>query len=510
MSMTKEEFEALPPTIQRKYFSTLERLRIARSLEYNELDSPVQEELDGPLAAPSFDDEDQQPTLKLGFGQDELENAPHRRIQAKNNPLRIYASSERNFVKRYHSSGDIPSAQRVRQCVILDATEDSILRLGNRQPQTPEPEYPPTISSTNSRPKLAKMVSFSPDHSSATGPTGPDLTKSADSMFGSFRWLEESGDLDLRLVLDDDHIDPRNQDAPAQAKRNPSFRRHLSISKLPFGNRTSVSMSRPTAKDASATTSVAASPQASVPGSPAQGHARRRSRALSLITPNKQPVPDPSSFVDQAAAHYQDPDARMKLRVYLASPHKFDEAVEFGFPSIEEVQSKENIGSHKRVASQQERSSSRLGKLQPFTEDDRSSMYSDEGSATEPESPRTPETMEKPLPIRPAQKSQDEESPVPKADYAQAPAVSREMTLRMTLTRPDLRANEEQIYGWQKTSNGRKPSQAKDEPESPESFAREGHSKESIERQFAAMDLEDLLTNDDGMMKRFWNRVRRT
>ena len=29
----------------------------------------------------------------------------------------------------------------------------------------------------------------------------------------------------------------------------------------------------------------------------------------------------------------------MKLRVYLASPHKFDEAVEFGFPSTEQPNS---------------------------------------------------------------------------------------------------------------------------------------------------------------------------
>ena len=32
--------------------------------------------------------------------------------------------------------------------------------------------------------------------------------------------------------------------------------------------------------------------------------------------------------------------------------------------------------------------------------------------------------------------------------------LNREMTLRMTLTRPDLRADEEQLYGWQNQKGG--------------------------------------------------------
>lgn len=444
-------------------FSTLERLRIFRSADYNELDPPAQDGVDGSLAVLPFDNQDQLPRLTLGLDQDELDSAPHRRIEAKSSPLRIYARPGEGFVK----------------------------------------------------PKIANMVSFSADDPPTA--TGPDLTAytstaGADSLIDSFRWLEESKDLDLSLLLDDYHFDLRNQDAATQTKRDPSFRRHLSISKLPFGNRASVTMSRPATKGTCSLSPAAASPHTSVPSSPAQGLARRRSRALSMITSNKQPAPNLWTFVDPAAAHYQDPDARMKLRVYLASAHKFDEAVEFGFPSIELVHDKEYARGYKKAASQQERSGSRLGTLLPFIEDDKSSTYTDdEVSTTETDSPRTPEIMEKPqpLPIKPVQQSRNEKSPVSNVDYAQAPAASREMTLRMTLTRPDLRANEEQIYGWQKMSTGRKSSQIKDEPQSPSSFSREGHSKESIEQRFAVMDQEDQLANEDGIMKRFWNRVRR-
>lgn len=340
-----------------------------------------------------------------------------------------------------------------------------------------------------------------PPSASDQAKRSPDLNKTADSMYDSFRWLEEDDELDLRLYLDDYHFNLR-EDVPAPSKhRRPSFRRHLSINKLPFGGRVSGTLSRPATKDAPMSPTFMSSPTSSVPGSP--GHVRRRSRALSLISSNKQTVPDASTIsaaTDPAASHYQDPDARMKLRVYLASPHKFDEAIEFGFPSIDEVQGKENK-THKRLGSCQE-----TPRLRTFLEDDISSMYS-EASAADPESPRTPEAVEKQLPARAARASQDPGA-TPKVDYAQAPASSREMTLRMTLTRPDLRAHEDQIYGWQRAPAGRK-SQTRDEPLSPPPYARDGNSKESIERQFAAMDQEDLA-NDSGVVRRFWNRVRRT
>ncbi|KJZ71393.1 hypothetical protein HIM_09181 [Hirsutella minnesotensis 3608] len=183
----------------------------------------------------------------------------------------------------------------------------------------------------------------------------------------------------------------------------------------------------------------------------------------------------------------------MKLRVYLGSPHKFDEAVEFGFPAMDLVPDQDSRKHARR------NSDADSPKLHTFLEDDASSLYS-ETSAGEPESPRTPETSEHPLPMRPIRVSQ-ERGPRVKGDYAQAPACSREMTLRMTLTRPDLRSHEGEMYGWQKKALGRKSSELL----SPVMY----NTKESIERQFAAID-EEELANGSGVVKRFWNRVRRT
>lgn len=83
------------------------------------------------------------------------------------------------------------------------------------------------------------------------------------------------------------------------------------------------------------------------------------------------------------------------------------------------------------------------------------------------------------------------------------------MTLRMTLTRPDLRADEEQMYGWQKPSSAK--AHAHDGLAQPRTYVKAANSKDSmsIERQFAAFD-EENAGGDGGVVKRIWNRVRRS
>lgn len=144
--------------------------------------------------------------------------------------------------------------------------------------------------------------------------------------YDPFRWLDEESELDLRL--DDYHANPPGSflHSPTSSGRRPSFRRRISNSKLPFGGpRNSVS----------------------VPGSPirehraapsTRNHEAKRSRTLSLVPGSRQSSTAATlveGHQDPNACYYQDPDARLKLRVYLASPQKFDEAIEFGFPSLE-------------------------------------------------------------------------------------------------------------------------------------------------------------------------------
>ncbi|KAI1446459.1 hypothetical protein F5Y02DRAFT_382983 [Annulohypoxylon stygium] len=485
-----EEFEALPVAIRRKYFSTLERLRLAQT---------------SGILEPPFDASRHHrfrgASLSAAYPGKPLERpitAPSHRGHAASVDLAFLARLPAKVREKHLSREEqVVIAKRLRQSVILDAADEAFLkagRLANRRP-TP-PLYPPTLCSS-ARPSMESLVSDSAD------------LKGNDTLYDSFRWLDEDEDLDLRLALDDYHVNLReSMPTPPKESRPPSFRRHLSFSKIPFG-RPSISSSRPATKDAASPTahSIAPSPVAYLPP------VRRKSRALSLITP-KHTAHESISSIDPGAAHYQDPEARLKLRVYLASPQKFDEAIEFGFPS-NDPPSADTYRYTITSAKEQSRLmfSPDSEKFKTFLSDDRSSTYSEDASLPDPESPRTPNTLDKH--VKPLQLPAADDYSRPAEGYAQVPAASREMTLRMTLTRPDLRACEDQIYGWQKASRqySSKPAQIlalQDEAPTSTTYVRDSP-KDSIEKIFADIDQElgPPASTDNNVMKRIWNRVRR-
>ena len=413
--------------------------------------------------------------------------------------------------------------KRLRASVILDAADEAIYKLNQQA----------------SRRNLSMSVDalslpLSPSRTSMDSHDGPmkHLDQPGDgqvpqSFYDSFRWLDEEEDLDLRLFLDDYHANLR--EGALATKQRPSFRRHLSINKIPFGRRSSVSSSRPGTKDTTSPTSPIRSSTASV--SNQTTHTRRKSRALSLITPKHAPQSSITGF-DPYAAHYQDPEARLKLRVYLASPQKFDEAVEFGFPAADMVSTTSARGGDATgfARGQPKQNPAEASNMRSFLadedddEDDNVSLSSDQRSLADPDSPKTPEPFESRVGgLRHARLASADalngrdftRKAVEVGGYAQAPASSREMTLRMTLTRPDLRAHEDAIYGWQAKQvyqyqqHNRHPTvMASLVAETNGPYAGVGSHKDSLE-QFGGSDGPNFVATEKGVMKRFWNRVRR-
>ncbi|KAK4128423.1 hypothetical protein N657DRAFT_562193 [Parathielavia appendiculata] len=335
------------------------------------------------------------------------------------------------------------------------------------------------------------------------------------SFFDSFRWLDEEENLDLRLFLDDYHAHLREGAPPT--KQRPSFRRRMSITKMPFGRRSSVSGGQPGTRDATTRTPPIRSPTGRV--SNGLTHTRRKSRALSLITPNSRHAPQPSiTAFDPAAAHYQDPEARLKLRVYLASPQKFDEAVEFGFPSADSDVS--------RTQSRQKPADASADMRTFWADDDDEdqsldilSLSSDQPSSPELDSPQTPEPIEQhrgprgPRHARLASPGafKGRECGIKTPDGAAAS--SREMTLRMTLTRPDLRAHEDEIYGWQQRpvyqQHSRRPTAIASLGTESRGPSLGGWSHKSSMEKFPEIDHWNGSTAERGVMRRIWDRVRR-
>lgn len=189
-----------------------------------------------------------------------------------------------------------------------------------------------------------------------------------------------------------------------------------------------------------------------------QQHYRTRSATTTAARPSNDSA---LRAFDPNAVYYQDPEARNKLRQYLASPQKFDEAVEFGFPSNSAPTSPEfdHFKSHFRSTSNND--------AQTFLRDDVISFIDRYDEDSEGES----SDAESESPVTPADANDDvfryaagthslfsslDSSDLPPLDFKfrqcslpQDPMANREMTLRMTLTRPDLRAPEEELYGWQ-------------------------------------------------------------
>ncbi|KAI1336417.1 hypothetical protein F5Y15DRAFT_206410 [Xylariaceae sp. FL0016] len=466
------------------YFSTLERLRFAQTsgiLDQNTNDNIAHRRLKQPkpskVAAVHPD----------WTGPRPISSPACRDPASFVEPLTLAKLPAKIREKHLSRAEQLLVAKQLRESVILDAADEAIYRIGRRADRTVSPQiYTPTLSSS-ARPSM---------DSSSDKREPQDQTH--DAFYDSFRWLDEDEDLDLRLALDDYHADLK-EPKPLSAQEPPtSFRRRLSISKMPFG-RASLSSSRPGTKDSPNPSPVSYPPQT-----------RRKSRALSLITPKHTSQASIAS-IDPTATHYQDPEARLKLRVYLASPQKFDEAVEFGFPS-NEVRAAGRETGNKNTGARQLRGplSADSENFKTFFADDQSSTYSEDLSMPDSDSPRTPNTPDKnPQAIKPFQPLDDTDGHHHKRPegYAQAPAASREMTLRMTLTRPDLRACEDQIYG--KQHAGRTSQSTSHRPDMAGSaLQNRDTTKESMDNIWAEID-QELHSQPDGVVKRFWNRVRR-
>lgn len=382
-----------------------------------------------------------------------------------------------------------------------------------------------------------------------------------ESLYESFRWLDEEDDLDLRLFLDDYHANLREELPLTSKNRQPSFRRRLSISKLPFG-RPSFSSIRTDSKDATGRESPAPSLAPTQEQTSAFESPRQRSRTLSLRRRGYHGYSESLPAIDAGAAHYQDPEARLKLRVYLASPQKFDEAIEFGFPAADAVDTPPTV-QHRRTVLKKRQSRQNLNddtdNMHTFLDDgdddddeydsgglsEEEDLDDDASSISDLDSPRTPQLgglTPPPGHHRPTRVSTEPlhqasvrgikpQMPVNDSLYAAIPASSREMTLRMTLTRPDLRADNDLIYGWQQQaqqqqqqasgcSGGKSPSGAlRDEALGSNqlpttTYMGQGRPpKDTIEAILTGTDHyapEAGHHGDKNFMKRIFNRVRRS
>ncbi|KAL5343291.1 hypothetical protein BJX70DRAFT_162720 [Aspergillus crustosus] len=246
-----------------------------------------------------------------------------------------------------------------------------------------------------------------------------------DSLYDSFRWLDEDTDLDLSL----DSYQQQVASPGLLQRRRSSFRRTLSF------NSTNLS------RKSTSLTSYGRTPISSPHAESQSVLASIVSRRSSLSRPSSKSKPrhtsqSSTSNIDPSAQYYQDPEARLKLRVYLASSQRFDEAVEFGFPALNE----NGDINPSRVYPDPDPSLVRFSGT--FLDDDDISLRGDKKSWHSNIS-RLSHVMENPpvaQDFSTSENTRESWMPVPEPKPRRK-RDTREMTLRMTLTRSDLRVD---------------------------------------------------------------------
>ena len=380
--------------------------------------------------------------------------------------------------------------------VIPDATDELLYKLGGKGANRSVPSLQSSYSDQSS--------AISIDIDDLGSDVGYSSEEEMDTeMLESFMRLE-SGDLDL--TLDDYHVhiaETADAKLPGMAKQT-NHRRRQSIMNISSHQTRRPSGSFKTSRATPA--EVRASGRAPTAGINRQIHGSKSSRTLRDTTKHytSHKVPhvadkleqwgtawvastvatdsevDPTHFADTNATYYLNPEARLKLRHYLASQSKFDEAIEFGFPCLRSPTSSRTLISSRRpsttAASRHKAPSTTCTNTlgQTFLDDattttsiQPSSIDGALGNGTitswspslgtdvtvsnnhtidEPSLDSfRPSTLHSARP-RASVDTHRSRLRAMDRDPHPFPWSGREMTLRMTLTRPDLRADESVLY----------------------------------------------------------------
>ncbi|KAF9889488.1 hypothetical protein FE257_007197 [Aspergillus nanangensis] len=486
-SNVEVDFDYLPPILKRKFFSNVERLRI-RQAQGDRLDGfdyyrpnlactprrlhsrPFRSRPYSTIAAKSFN---RKRRLQKAPGSSQILRKPHTR-QGAHQPtpsdLQYFFALPPKIQQTHFSPEERHHLdQAYRDTEIFDPSDRAIYRLEKTCR---------SHSSIESCPSGTTAVALSHPSTRYFDSSEVDSDDDMDeSLYDSFRWLDEDGELDL--TLDEYHAHVVNSTPRLPSRSRPSFRRTWSLNSVGLGRKPSSSVPHRKIPSSSQSSTVPSS-LTNVIGRGTTS--RPTSRQIhSFHAPRSS-----TSSVDPSAQYYQDPEARLKLRVYLASPQKFDEAVEFGFPALRDKESRVPERGRNNPKS----------KTQEFI----GTFLEDEDVSTLEEKDGKHATVSRVSYI--VENSQDPQSSslknikrqtwvVPSAKAASSGHMNnREMTLKMTLTRPDLR-----------TESPEPPSPAAD-PLKLEDLPSGGSGS-------PLWDAEKSETGEQGLMKKMWRKIRK-
>ncbi|KAK7542901.1 uncharacterized protein J3D65DRAFT_665214 [Phyllosticta citribraziliensis] len=405
--LSAQEYVALPPSVQRKYCSSFERQRLA------ERSTP---DMNSPSPSPS---------------------PSPRRPQTSHSSQRSASQSRSHSATRKR----LRKARNTLDCDVTQAEAQWFLSLPDKIIKT-------CLSRDEAILLAHRCEALIIDSDSEHGPTGDDADRRG-------RWPHEEAsghshdpDAAAESPRPSNHMSPRPLPARPSVSPRPTPLRKALPSTHGFARHSS------------------APPLPSPSALPLHHHSARPRAASNIVAPRHS-----GDANEPYAKHYQDPETRSKLREYLASTQKFDEVVEYGFPAskppVDHSAEAPRSDPYSRLASRD---------MQTFLRDDAVSFLSssiddesdeEHSSVADMDAPMTPldhdegfraqlpesnkSSMDSrggaPQPWRPNGSHESHLNPLSQ------PMGNREMTLRMTLTRPELRADETELYGWQQSED---------------------------------------------------------
>ncbi|KAI5369419.1 hypothetical protein Slin15195_G002960 [Septoria linicola] len=397
MHITPEEYQSLPVSVQKKYFSSVERLRILQQTAVEKRSkqslSPRQSSLDAIRPKTSHSSRTHSPrqsrksSLVVPFVEDVNED------QA----LRFLALPDK--VKRSHFSEV--------ELVLLTESSQRVLGLSDdgRLPQWRYDNRSASVGSASSIDSMALEKDWPDEETDSV--MSNELGGGSDPGFATPWGQHQHNAISCSAFAAASAIDLSQLGA---RKKSFSKKRAMSLAPLPLP------------------------PPTLLPAMPALP--RQDTTRESEQDQVSSPAVGPRQTETQ---HYRDAEARSKLRTFLASPEKFDEALEFGFPAERPERNK----------STSTRGTPAALDLDDADDDDLSgppSMASPSSTDSTAFSSATanPTAVDSGVTLPLPMMKGNVRSLTPDLD-------GREMTLRLTLTRRDLRAPEEELYAFQRS-----------------------------------------------------------
>ncbi|KAK0809850.1 hypothetical protein LTS02_001401 [Friedmanniomyces endolithicus] len=437
--ITPEEYAALPPSIQRKYFSPVERLRIGQEAATRKRRKHRRKQTwlsstsstDSSTRAQSASECRRSPTSSDDRHQAEAQSTHHR----------IGQNNQFKWNLRLPDKVRCPHASHKEQTLLAGECRDPQVDSRSTESGTGPSSARPPLPHGHSAPEVRHIVSIgAPDASRQTTCPEEDVRPqtscgTAETEMGIFKlYFRKTG----RTSPPASDIAPVSREPPpprrlpqptaaAKLKRK-SIHRALALTPLVLPPPTLTPL--PPMLSSSPSPPPSPSPSSSPTPSP--------TRAAVLSARLSRPYTDPMLLPPEALSeptYFHDSEPRRQLREYPGSQHRFDEAIEFGSPSPEPQEGNEFIPIQSTVAFDS-------------TDEEEASLEIDE--------PSTPTGNPSHHQRKVAQSASFDSGivlPLQTGERSRSSSniSGRETTLRLTRPRPELRTSEDKLYSWQRT-----------------------------------------------------------